>query len=118
MMAISLRMFLYAFFPHPTIILFIQLLHGFTFPFLWVAGVSYTHENAPQGMAATAQGLFGSVMTGFGSGAGGLLGGLLIERLNAAAMYGIMGGVVLAGLVLFFIIEKARSPNDPGKLTS
>jgi len=106
MVIISLRLTLYALFPHPSVALIVQLLHGFTFPILWVAGVSFTQEVAPEGMVATAQGVFGSVMMGFGAGAGGLLGGLLIERLEIPRMYGVVGGIVLAGLLGFLLAEK------------
>jgi len=106
MAVIGGRLLLYFLFPFPAAILVIQGIHGLTFAALWASGVSYAHENAPPGMIATAQGLFGSVVMGFGSGAGGMVGGVLIERFGAAGMYGIMGLIVLAGLGLFALLER------------
>lgn len=106
MAVIGIRLLLYFFFAFPTAILLIQTVHGLTFAALWTAGVSYAHENAPTGMTATAQGLFGSVMMGFGSGAGGMLGGLLIDRWGTASMYGAMGVAVFIGLGMFAILER------------
>lgn len=110
MAVIGTRLLLYFFFAFPAAILLIQMMHGLTFAALWTAGVSYAHENAPAGMVATAQGLFGSVMMGFGSGAGGMLGGLLIDRFGTAGMYGAMGTVVLIGLGMFAILERLCRP--------
>lgn len=113
MAVIGTRLLLYFFFAFPPAILLIQMVHGLTFAALWTAGVSYAHENAPPGMIATAQGLFGSVMMGFGSGAGGMLGGLLIDQLGTAGMYGVMGAAVLIGLGMFAILERLCRPCPP-----
>ncbi len=110
MAVIGARLLLYFFFAFPAAILLVQIMHGLTFAALWTAGVSYAHENAPTGMAATAQGLFGSVMMGFGSGAGGMLGGLLIDHVGTAGMYGVMGIVVLLGLGMFVLLERLCRP--------
>ncbi len=115
MAVIGLRLLLYFFFPLPGAILAIQVVHGLTFAALWTAGVSYAHENAPPGMTASAQGMFGSVMMGFGAGAGGMLGGLLMDRLGAAGMYGVMGPVTLLGLGLFLLLERLCCPPLPTK---
>ncbi len=110
MSVIGARLLLYFLFPKPEAILAIQMVHGLTFAALWTAGVSYAHENAPPGMEASAQGMFGSIMMGFGSGAGGMLGGLLMDRLGAAGMYGVVGPVTLLGLVLFILLERLCCP--------
>lgn len=106
MVAIGIRALLYAAFNHPNAILLFQLLHGLTFPAIWIAGVSYAHQSAPGGLIATAQGLFGSMLMGFGSGAGGFLGGILIERLGGRGMYLVFGVLVLISLILFRLFEK------------
>jgi len=106
----GLRCILYYFSGSPQIVLVIQLLHGLTFPALWIAGVTYAAENAPPGLGATAQGLFGGVLLGFGAAAGSLLGGVLIDRLGVAGMYGTVGIIVLSGLVLMFVNEGNQTP--------
>lgn len=73
----------------------LQLLHGPTFGFLWVAGVSYASEIAPAGMGATAQGLFGSVMLGLAGAAGGLFGGFLYQAVGPAMMFRLAGVTIL-----------------------
>lgn len=101
----GLRCILYYFAGGPQIVLAIQLLHGLTFPALWGAGVTYAAENAPPGLGATAQGLFGGVLLGFGAAAGSLLGGVLIDRHGIAGMYGVIGLIVLSSLTLMVVNE-------------
>ncbi|GAB4579380.1 MAG: 3-phenylpropionate MFS transporter [Anaerolineales bacterium] len=106
MMVIGIRLLLYAIFPSPTGILLIQLLHGMTFATIWVAGVSYTHENAPAGLQATAQGIFGSMMMGVGSATGNFFGALLMEAVGGQRMYFYLGIGVLVSLGLYLLLEK------------
>jgi PPP family 3-phenylpropionic acid transporter len=110
----GVRCLLYALAGGPGAVLAIQLLHGLTFPALWIAGVTYAAENAPEGRSATAQGVFSSVLMGLGSATGNLLGGVLIEHFGVAGMFGIAGGIVLLGLLVLFpllqrsIVSSAR----------
>ena len=46
-----LRFLLLAITPIPALVLAIQLLNGFTFPLLSVAGVTYVDDHAPEGFA-------------------------------------------------------------------
>lgn len=117
MAVVGLRLLLYAAFPTPTGILLIQLLHGLTFATIWVAGVSYTHENAPAGLQATAQGVFGSVMLGIGLATGNFLGALLLEAVGGQRMYLYMGLLVLISLGLYLLFEK-RVTTSPVQVTS
>lgn len=102
---VGLRLLLYAVFNFPAAILALQLLHGLTFPIIWIAGVSYAHENAPTGLSATAQGLFGATMYGVGSGLGAFLGGMVLDSLGGRGLYGIFGGFVLAALLILMVIQ-------------
>ncbi len=106
----GIRSLLYAFIGSPDGIIAIQLMHGLTFAAMWVAGVTYASENAPEGLASTAQGVFGSTLMGFGSAAGSLLGGTLIGRYGPARMYGMIGAGLLVGLVLFLLVERTFQP--------
>lgn len=100
----AVRCLVYAIAPSPEILLVVQLFHGLTFPLLWVAGVTFTAENAPPGLSATAQGLFGSVFMGIGSGVANVLSGWLIDLLGVAGMFSAIGFFVLAavGILLLF----------------
>ena len=99
------RLLLFAAAATPVQALLIQLLNGFTFPAMWMAGVAYADQNAPAGMSATAQGIFGATVLGVGIAVGGFAGGPLLSSVGAHAMsliYGvialaIVGGVALAG---------------------
>ncbi len=109
MLVIGVRVLLYALFNSPMAILILQLMHGFTFPAIWIAGVSYAHENAPGGLRATAQGLFGAMMMGIGAAVGGFLGGLLIGSIGGRGMYLVFGALVLISLAFFTLLEHYRS---------
>jgi PPP family 3-phenylpropionic acid transporter len=102
----GVRLLLYAWLNFPAGILVFQLLNGMTFPMFWVAGVSYADENAPQGMKATAQGLLGAMVFGFGAAAGGLIGGLMLGSIGGRWMYLIFGILVLVSVAVVTLIER------------
>jgi PPP family 3-phenylpropionic acid transporter len=105
----GLRMILYAVLNFQAGILIFQLLNGLTSPLVVVAAVSYANEIAPQGMKATAQGLVGAMMFGFGAAVGGAAGGLLRGSLGAQAMFLLVGVIVLFGVAVIFILEKNQN---------
>lgn len=106
MIATIVRLFLYATFVTPAGILAFQLINGLTFASLWVAGVSYVNEIAPPGLSATAQGIFGAIVFGFGSAAGGFLGAIFLERLGGARMYAIFGAMMLVAMIIYLLLER------------
>ena len=106
MFATMLRLFLYATFTSPVGILVFQLINGFTFAALWVAGVSYINENAPPGLSATAQGVFGATVFGFGAAGGGFIGAILLDRVGGPQMYGIFGVMMLVTLIVYVLFER------------
>ena len=106
MFATMLRLFLYATFTSAAGILVFQLINGFTFATLWVAGVSYINENAPPGLSATTQGVFGATVFGFGAAGGGFMGALLLERVGGPQMYGIFGVLMLVMLIVYVLFER------------
>lgn len=100
----------------PWLILVIQLLHGPSFSAMWVSSVSLVAEMAPEGLGATAQGIFGSVSMGIGSGIASLLGGILYAHYRGAIMYTVDAGLVLlsmAFLVLASRLEGAAQRSSP-----
>ncbi len=90
----------------PDVVLLLQLANGLTFPLMWVAGVAYAHEHAPAGLAATAQGLFGAMVYGFGSAVGGFAGGPLFERIGGRATYIVFGLVILGIVVIVAVVQR------------
>jgi PPP family 3-phenylpropionic acid transporter len=106
MATIGLRLVCYSLTTQPWIVLVIQLCHGLTFAAIYTAGVHFAGQIAPPGMQATTQGMFGGTLMGFGSAAGGLLGGLLLDRFSPGGMYAIAGTLVLAGLIAFLLVER------------
>lgn len=106
MVVTSLRMLLFAASGTPSLVLFIQLLNGLTFPAMWVAGVSYANENAPVGMSTTAQGLFSGVVMGFGMAVGGLVGGPLLASVGGRGLYFVFGASVLAIVAVVALVYK------------
>lgn len=116
MCAITLRLFLYASFKTPAGILGFQLVNGFTFAALWVAGVSYINENAPPGLSATTQGVFGAAVFGFGAAVGGFIGGILLERVGGAAMFAFFGFTTLGMLIVYILLERRLPKLQPASV--
>jgi len=102
----GVRCFLYAITDFPQALLIIQLLHGFTFPLFWIAGVTYVAENSVAGFGATMQAVFGASLTGFGMAVGGILGGFLIDLVGLEIMFIVFGLVMFFGLGLFTLFDR------------
>ncbi|MFP4393789.1 MAG: MFS transporter [Anaerolineales bacterium] len=111
----GLRFLLLALVAQPIFVLFVQLLNGFNYPLLTVAGVTYADEHAPTGLRATAQGLFNASMGGIGSAVGGFVGGLLFEHAGARGMYLIFSIFVALVLVLVSLLHRVLPPEKGGK---
>jgi PPP family 3-phenylpropionic acid transporter len=109
MSTIGLRLLAYSATTASWLILLIQVVHGLTFAAVYTAGVYFADQIAPAGMKATAQGMFTGTLMGFGSAAGGLLGGVLMDRFSPSGMYAGMGGLVLVGLFVFLLFERRFS---------
>lgn len=103
------RSLAYSFISTPGLVLLVQLLHGLSFSTMWVAGVSYAYEIAPEGMGATAQGLFAGVQLGLAGVFAGLVGGFLYENLAAVMMFRWVGMIGLAAVILFLLFEMTIS---------
>lgn len=111
MAIIGIRLLLYSVTGLPWVVLIIQLIHGLTFPIIYLAGVAYADQVAPPGVKATAQGMFGSTLMGIGAAVGGLLGGFLLGAYEASGMYRITGLFVLAALFLFVLVDRLSKTN-------
>jgi MFS family permease len=82
------------------------LLHGPTFAAAWASGVAYVHDLAPEGMGATAQGLFNGMTMGLGAATGAFIGGLLYDGVGAAAMFMWVGIGLLVGALGFALTAR------------
>lgn len=101
-----LRLGLYSVIPSAWIVLFVQLLHGFTFSALWVASVSFARRMAPPGLGATAQGILSAFFFGLAGFSGSVIGGILYDAVGPRTMYLIFSGVVAVGLAIFILFVK------------
>ncbi len=108
----GLRFLLLAVAANPVFVLFVQLLNGFNFPLLYVAGVTYADEHAPEGFRATAQGLFNAAMGGIGAALGAFAGGLLFESVGAKGMYLVLCVFVVFVLVFASLVRRALPPEQ------
>ena len=107
-----LRFLLLAITPIPGLVLAIQLLNGFTFPLLSVAGVTYVDDQAPEGFRASAQGLFNGAVLGIGSAMGGFVGGILFDRLGARGMHFAFFVFITIILIIVSLIRRALPPEE------
>jgi PPP family 3-phenylpropionic acid transporter len=101
----------------PWMFLVVSLLHGLTFSAMWVAGVSFADSMAPEGLGATAQGLFSAVLLGLGGIAGGLIGGFLYDELGAVAMFRWAAAFALVGLVVFALGSRNATKKEPAPIS-
>ena len=106
MTVIGLRLLCYSMIDLPWVVLIVQVVHGLTFAAVYTAGVNFADQVAPPGMKATTQGMFNGTLMGFGAAAGSLLGGILMDRFSPGVMYAFVGTFVLAGLVVFLLVER------------
>jgi PPP family 3-phenylpropionic acid transporter len=106
----AIRLLLFGVCNTPALILLVQLLCGFAFSAMWIAGVAYTNEHAPEGMSATAQALFGATVVGFGTALGGFLGGILLGSLGGRGVFLIFGCIVMATVLIAALLEKRLAP--------
>jgi predicted MFS family arabinose efflux permease len=102
----GLRLLAFAASTTPAQAILVQLLNGLTFPAVWIAGVAYADANAPAGLSATAQGMFGVMIFGFGAAVGGFFGGPLLESLGGRGLYLVYGCVVLLIVGIGALLER------------
>ena len=106
------RLLLYSVIDSPAIILIIQLVHGFTVPAIWAAGISYVAETAPPGLGATTQGIFAGVLNGLGSATGAYLGGVVYQNFGAVRMFQVFALILFVALLLFILSGNRATPED------
>ncbi|MEW5303289.1 MAG: hypothetical protein WDW36_005995 [Sanguina aurantia] len=104
--AYVLRLSCYALLPwwgSPWAVLPVETLHGFTFAAAWGVGTVLAKQLAPEGLAATMQGLFQAMFMGVGYGLGALLTGLAAQYSPLQLVFAVSGAAMAVGwLVLRF----------------
>jgi len=104
----ALRWLLYSQITSPGMILATQLLHGLSYGAYLVAGVVYTSERAPEGLGATAQGLFSGTTMGLAGMVGALIGGWLYDRAGVANLFRLCSLAAAFALVIFLFSPRAK----------
>jgi PPP family 3-phenylpropionic acid transporter len=117
LLAYTVRALAYTVISEPWMFLAVQLLHGLTFSAMWVAGVSYADSLAPEGLGATAQGIFSGVLLGLGGISGGLIGGIIYDELGAVAMFRWAAASALVGFVIFALFSRNPTPKEAASVT-
>jgi MFS transporter, PPP family, 3-phenylpropionic acid transporter len=106
MLLMGLRLLLFGMINSFCLVLLIQPLGGLAFIAAWMAGVAYANEHAPENLSSTAQGLFSTMIFGFGSAVGGLLGGLLLEQMTVQNIYLVVGLCVFVAILAITAISR------------
>ncbi len=91
----------------PVALLSIQLSHAMTFGVFYLAAVQSVDALAPDGLRATAQGVFASVAFGLSGLLGNGLSGLLYEPLGMARLYAAAAALAVAATVLYWAGTRA-----------
>ncbi|HEV2127776.1 MAG TPA: MFS transporter [Thermomicrobiales bacterium] len=87
----------------PEWVLGIQLFHGLSYGAFLIASVTLAHRLAGQEQASTAQALLTAMSFGFGSITGSLLGGVLLDVVGTAGLFGGSAGLMVVTLAVLAI---------------
>jgi PPP family 3-phenylpropionic acid transporter len=96
-------------FPYPSVMIGVQVLHGLSFGFFYIAAVEYVSQITSNEMQATGQSVFNMVFSGFAGIVGNLLNGFLlnqggVEIMNLSCMLSSIAGAML----LFYVARSSR----------
>jgi MFS transporter, PPP family, 3-phenylpropionic acid transporter len=106
--AAAVQGLVYASLPPTWLALGIQVLHGLVFPAMWAGGIAYVARVTPEGVRATAQGIFSITVMGLSSTVGALLGGWLFDEIGGARTFGLAGLVALVAAGLIMMLKKTN----------
>ena len=98
----------------PAVILLLMVIAGAGFTLMHAGSVAYVNQRAPKHIGTTAQAIRGAIQMGLGSSVGALISGALYQAYGSAALYRIMAGISLIGLLLALLlrsVERAREKN-------
>lgn len=96
-------------FPYPSVMIGVQVLHGLSFGFFYIAAVEYVSQITSNEMQATGQSVFNMVFAGFSGIVGNLLNGFLlnqggVEVMNLSCMLSSIAGAML----LLYVARSSR----------
>ncbi|WP_339290083.1 MFS transporter [Paenibacillus sp. FSL E2-0201] len=106
-------------FPYPSVMIGVQVLHGLSFGFFYIAAVEYVSQITSNEMQATGQSVFNMVFAGFSGIVGNLLNGFLlnqggVEVMNLSCMLSSIAGAML----LFYVARNSRRKLSTTTLSS
>lgn len=96
-------------FPYPSVMIAVQVLHGLSFGFFYIAAVEYVSQITSSEMQATGQSVFNMVFAGISGIIGNLLNGFLLEQggvemMNLSCMLSSIAGAML----LLYVARSSR----------
>ncbi|MNO62195.1 putative 3-phenylpropionic acid transporter [compost metagenome] len=106
-------------FPYPSVMIGVQVLHGLSFGFFYIAAVEYVSQITSNEMQATGQSVFNMVFAGFAGIVGNLLNGFLlnqggVEIMNLSCMLSSIAGAML----LIYVARSSRRKLSTTTLSS
>jgi MFS family permease len=110
MAIMALRLIINAFFVSPTILIACSLMQGAGYGLALIGGISFVSRQAPNGTAATAQGILNAVTFSLSSIIGSGVGGQVAGWLTIRGLYAISAvlGVVAIVLVALAVLPASR----------
>ncbi|MCM3172541.1 MFS transporter [Paenibacillus sp. MER 99-2] len=96
--------------PTPEVMIGIQVLHGLSFGFFYIAAVEYVASVTGREMQATGQSLFNMVFAGLGGIVGNMLNGYLLDSGGPSLMYlACTISAALGAFILLIVSRQART---------
>ncbi|MGN7412562.1 MFS transporter [Paenibacillus sp. SAF-068] len=92
--------------PTPEVMIGVQVLHGLSFGFFYIAAVEYVASVTGREMQATGQSLFNMVFAGFGGIVGNMLNGYLLDSGGPSLMYLACTISAALGSVILYIVSR------------
>lgn len=101
-------------FPYPSVMIGVQVLHGLSFGFFYIAAVEYVSQITSAEMQATGQSVFNMVFSGFAGIVGNLLNGFLLNQggvglMNLSCMFSSIAGAML----LLYVARSSKRKVSP-----
>ncbi|KGE16286.1 MFS transporter [Paenibacillus wynnii] len=100
-------------FPYPSVMIGVQVLHGFSFGLFYISAVEYVSQITSSDMQATGQSIFNMVFSGFAGILGNVLNGFLLDQggVNAMNLSCVISSA--AGAVLLVYVARNTSRKLP-----
>jgi predicted MFS family arabinose efflux permease len=111
------RFAIYGWTENTDLLLVLQALHGLSYGLFLTTSITLAYRLAGPALAATAQALLTAMSFGFGSIAGSLIGGALLDRVGTDSLFQIAAGLMLVAAAVL-IIGNRFAPLAPGASTA